>query len=341
MSEETKLSKINTAYSSLKFMNLTGRMETTANELIKLETITKDESLLRTQTYHNGEYKVTSIVGAMNSVQPFFHPLIVGKTAYIDCRPFVNQSGDIKNLYEASFLATRAYLDVRWVHDAIEFSQVSELVIDTFATWFSNSLSAKLNIDRRTANYISIMTAIYYKGMFDDDYNLSKDDFDLIMMKKIPMILRIPPNTLTDLLEEFGVDIYEMYKVCAPSKVKATHYNVHLKEGSAVKMNATVTDFVNQIPILSLCAIIEKVIGGNIHIDYTVLQNTLSYGAVIATNGYDLTTIALEHPPTFIAIMSKALGGGPAGKTTVGVAMSIVGRNHNLEALNRIISKVN
>ena len=210
-------------------------------------------------------------------------------------------------------LVRRALLDLAWVTDKDSFLGQLNFTIDTFSSWFSYGLQRHTNATLLTATNYRIIAAIYYLGLFSDGDIYKSSDVTDYILKKIPRIIAIPAQTVNDLItinEEVVVALFRNGR--------------DLSENRLTQLSEILTILTNEV----------------FTIDAGIIYNSLCRGAFIAANAIEIASIAIEHPPTLLAMMSCVTQKGLQNNTGLGRAVAGIMRKHDIADFNRFINEI-
>ena len=256
--------------------------------------------------------KVVVLVGDVEKIPNFLHPIIHKGKAFIDARAYVTKEGNIRNYYEYSLLVKRALIDLAWVEDKEIFFGQENLIIDAFSSWFSFGLQRNTNANLITATNYRIIAAIYYLGIFSNEHILKDDDVITLILKKLPRIIRIPAQFIDDLIALNETAIIALYK-CGNGGLSKIHI-----------LADTLTVLTDE----------------SFKIDTGIIYNSLCRGAFIAANAIEISSIAIEHPPTFVAMMYCVTQKGLQQHTNLGRVVAGLVRKYDMEHFDRFISEI-
>lgn len=210
-------------------------------------------------------------------VPSFAHPLYVEKDPYdglyVDVRPFVSrnrQSGELKVTSQADYnmLLARAGLEHMWrTQPPTILRGMSAFPASVYSAWLAENISKRFGLEPEDQYKLTIFSAWFYYSLFSD---ASKpDDQDYL-------------------------------KICQ-GIAKATRTNMDV-----IMQTLDGQDFVKDI--VDYCNRLEEVVG-NIRLKgfssivlYPILSSTW-FGA----NSNEVVAIAIEHVPTFLAMISAAM----------------------------------
>ena len=238
-------------------------------------------------------WRIRALVGgdtATAGIPPFAHPLTVNDPLYkedflvIDLRPFVKvkpgegvvkskiQSTDIPGVVEgssdATLLVRRALLQLVWMKDdPHDLFTVSMVPMTVFCTWISETLTQKLGLDPKAQMQLAGIVGYYFVSLFEEEVEWNDQD-RLRIAKLVSQATRISVN---DLLAVHGEIPY----------LGTLHALVeYIKE---CKISSRLDEL--NVPFLL----------------------TLFTGSWYGFQAKEVAAIALEHPPTFYALVIAAI----------------------------------
>lgn len=222
---------------------------------------------------------VTGLYHSESSIPFFNHPLLVKNSKGIvflctDVRPYINPNtsteGNLvaRNYSEFNFVKTKAELNLAWLTEGQ--SQVKNnlgFAGVVFANWLSDVISKRFALDPRDQMLLAIVSHYYYQSLF-----YTEDRFD------------------EDVLHKFAV-----HTINATKANSAMVFEVFDKIG---KMQN----------IADLCENIKAVLGNVRLQDLNVgLLITIVGMSWYGVNASENLAVALEHPPTWNAIVYSAV----------------------------------
>lgn len=227
-------------------------------------------------------YKPFFILGnnvSESDIEIFSHPLLLSyqNENYLctDLRPYVkkdttpeNIENNIRNLSEYNFCKSRALLNLIWVNDnPSTLRNLFSFAGTVFTVWISETISKTLNLDPNQKSIISAITSFYYQSLFFDNSSFTEEQ-KMLMVKNATKVTNIPSNNLFSLLDK-------------------------------IEKLDNLDDYCSTIVKLVDSVRLEKF---NLAMLLTIIS-TSWYG----TNAKENISVALEHPPTWIAIVYIAL----------------------------------
>ena len=246
-------------------------------------------------------YKPLFILGnnvSENNIDIFSHPLLLSyqNENYLctDLRPYVkkdttseNIENNIRNLSEYNFCKSRTILNLIWVNDNPSILRnLFSFASTVFTVWLSETISKTLNLDPSQKSIISAITSFYYQSLFLDNSSYTEEQ-KMLLVKNAMKVTNIPSNNLFSLLDKIEkLDNLEDY--CK-----------------------TIVKLVDSVRL-------EKF---NLAMLLTIISSSW-YG----TNAKENISVALEHPPTWIAIVYTAVTDRTYRKSTLSTFCESLGR---------------
>ena len=227
-----------------------------------------------------GTEQILSVQGGSSvsdAIPAFGHPMLFDNsskqpTLVVDLRAFgrfdPNQhTFQIRNDTEYKLASLRAKLNHIWITERPTILRdISNLPITVFASWISEAVAKRFALDPREQLSLSILAAMYYQSLFTTDVEVDEND-------KVRQLASITRN-----LRASAQDVIEvMDKVSALSGISSFCHYAHVVTGS-VRLQEL-----------------------NVGVLYSILGGTW-YG----TNAKENVAVALEHPPTWLAILMAA-----------------------------------
>lgn len=286
-----------------------------AKELDALYLINKDSGLFKVIS-DNANVKVIALIGDIERIELFFHPIVHNKVAYIDCRPFMNKEGTIKNTFEYMLLSKRAQLDLVYAYHKEVFSTIQSFVIDAFSSWFSWGVQRNLNIDLRTANYYKMAAAVYYLGLMNTNHHLSEEEIRVYLINTLKRSLTLPVSFIEEIIvPDDSTRLLWLFKRDQDRMVET-------------KLN-------------DLIEILNSFTNEEVLINKAIIYNALCRGAFIAANSAEIASVSLEHPSTFVNMLASVTGKGLQGNTNLGKIVLGVSRHHDMHAFTKFLTAHN
>jgi hypothetical protein len=222
---------------------------------------------------------ILTVENDIGQIPAFAHPILITNPAkaqqlVIDLRPFgtydTAQAGfKIRNQIDYKLHTYRAKLNDIWIRQNPNLIRdISKLPLSIFASWVSEAVSRRFALDPREQMNLAIFTAIFYMSQFTD-------------------------RTSSDILEE-----REKLRL-----VNAISTTLRIKAQDVL----VILDKVDVVPsVTSYCLMAEEITGSirlrelNVGLLFSIMGSSWS------SNAKELVSVALEHPPTWIAILMAA-----------------------------------
>lgn len=214
------------------------------------------------------------------TVNPFSHPLLIPSKPHpylvIDTRPMmrVAESGELEvsnaNAVAYQFLLNRAYLNKVWLNEAKGYVLgVSDHVIKTYARWISESVSKRFGLHAQDQAVIEVLAALFYLRLFKVESGPLAEEDKQELASKLARSLKTPTAFLKQILDRFSGSLDSVEDL-----VKAIQFQTE---------SVRLKDF-------------------SVAILITMISRTW-FGHQAA----ELLTAALEHPPTWVAVLYASL----------------------------------
>lgn len=232
---------------------------------------------------HEGDIKPIFITGRFPSeseIPLFTHPISIinfQHSNYLctDLRlffrkdaPLDNIEASVKNLTEYNFAKSRAILNLMWLsHGVGEIRNGLQFAGVVFASWLSEAIAKTYALDFKDQTALSIVTSYYYQSLFSEDTVMDEDTKQKMAVHTIKAT-KAPSDFVFQIFDQI-TEMKDINDYC-DNLVKIVE-NVRLK------------DF-------------------NLAMLLTIVKNSW-YG----TNAKEIISVAMEHPPTWIAIVYTAL----------------------------------
>lgn len=219
------------------------------------------------------------IVEQGTEIAPFNHPLLVeyDKRKYIaiDVRTMVSALDhfNIKVSNKAAYelLLKRAKLNNIWVnHSPSYLMNITDQVMVTYAKWISENITKRFALNPRDQAIIEVLAATFFLSLFSNAESATwEEENKILTLNKLSRNFRYGSDLLSQVVMGINKPMESLDDLV--SQIKQTSDNVRLKDFST--------------PIL-----------------LTLISRTW-----FGHNAPELLAVALEHPPTFIAIFHTAL----------------------------------
>ena len=211
-----------------------------------------------------------------DAVPAFAHPILIknsnSENLILDVRGFgtmdmAQMQYRIRNEIEYKLAIHRAELNQIWITENTNILRdVSQLPIALYASWVSEAIAKRFALDPREQLNLAILTAIFYNSQFTNDDKNNEHD-------KLRAI-----NSISKALRASSQDVM------------------------------AIMDQVNYIPnVVSFCQLAQTISGSirlsdlNVGLLYSIIGSTW-----FGTNSKEMVAVALEHPPTWLAILMAA-----------------------------------
>lgn len=253
-------------------------------ELAIKEAMIKDNIQENNLNVHsNGAYNAVFITGkysSENDIPIFIHPITIDNfkgANYLctDLRLFINSKNEsdniedaIKNKTEYNFIKSRAILNLLWANGNTTLIKNSTALASTlFSIWLSNIISKNYALDMKDQLTLNVITSYYYQTLFMTDYDFSEEQKQKMAVHTI---------NATAEKAEFVLEIFDRI-------TKMENINDYISNVINILENVRLNNF-------------------NLAVLLTIIKNSW-YG----NNAKEIISVALEHPPTWIAIVYTAL----------------------------------
>ena len=228
------------------------------------------------------EYKPIFITGAYsseNDIPLFTHPITINfkNVNYVctDVRLYVTKNvpideinSSVKNRTEFNFAKSRGILNLVWLNNGVNSIKNSlGFAGIVFSAWLSETISKTYALDFKDQTVLAIVTSLYYQSLFIDGSELDDDTKQRLAVHTIKAT-KAPAQMVFEVFDKIK-SFSSIEDYC--STVKEVLENVRMK------------DF-------------------NLAMLLTIVRNSW-YG----TNSKEIISVALEHPPTWCAIVYTAL----------------------------------
>lgn len=247
------------------------------------EAIIKDNiNIVNLDVNNKQEYKPIFITGAYsseNDIPLFTHPIMINfkNVNYVctDVRLYVTKNApideinnNVKNRTEFNFAKSRGILNLVWLNNGVNSIKNSLGFAGTvFSAWLSETISKTYALDFKDQTVLAIITSLYYQSLFIDGSELDDDTKQRLAVHTIKAT-KAPAQMVFEVFDKIK-SFSSIEDYC--STVKEVLENVRMK------------DF-------------------NLAMLLTIVRNSW-YG----TNSKEIISVALEHPPTWCAIVYTAL----------------------------------
>lgn len=266
--------------------------QTTIGSLLVTKTIVEavKRSIIRDNLGHvnlgvkdEGDYKSIFITGTLDSeteIPLFTHPITIlnfNNSNYIctDLRFFVRKDAEvdsieksIKNRTEFNFAKSRAILNSIWLNQGeAKIKNGLSFAGLVYAKWLSEVIAKNYALDFKDQTTLAVISHFFYQSLFTGKTEFTDEDRE-----------RMAPQTIkaTQAPAEYVFEVFE----------KITHMR-------------DINDYCSAVSTILENVRLEKF---NLAILLTIVKNSW-YG----TNAKEIIQVAVEHPPTWCAIVYTAL----------------------------------
>lgn len=214
----------------------------------------------------------------------------------IDARPYMswNRRSDSYRLVASndySFQCMRLVLTQILADEGGEFfHRLGDIPIKAFVRWITLALAQRFGLTLEYQARVSVVCAYYYHTMLRDEADLSDDDRNRLI-PQIARVTAVPNNIIIEVLDNMG------------SLKDAEAFATALRDGSG-------TVGLSQLKFIDL---------------YTLVANSW-----IGVNAREHVGVALEHVPSFVAMVYAAAGERSYRKTMISRRVETTGRTHEL-----------
>lgn len=226
-------------------------------------------------------WMVSTLVGGHAQIPAFGHPVLIPDennedsipTVCVDVRNFTRRNQDGAVVVSATmdyYLAiVRGFFQDVWVrYSPRDILTMGNYQITIYARWLSELLTKRYALPPETQMLLTILSGYFYLNMFLDDSVTELDNDEYIKMaSQISRATYINTEDVLNVVEGLPV-----------LKSVEDYVNLIVKEAGTVRFED-----------LSVAAL------------YTVVS-----GSWFGANAKEITFVALEHPPTFVAMVVQA-----------------------------------
>jgi len=266
------MSRFSSAYDTTACVGYTTGVMKTIHESLKTSFIKGDISLHA----DTGSLLVTGLLSTRD-IPTFTHPITLeiegNKKTFVDVRSCIKldphtTNYTIKDQDEFEFLTTRCHLDHIWNTEMPSLLQnVSKLPVAVYANLIGEYTARRLALDPRDTLTVTVLAAVLYLNLFTDDGEVRKTDATM-MTQYISTALSMRAPAVFDIVENNTV-------------IK------NLDDFCQVCQEVTQSVRLRDLNPVTLFGIVGSAWYGN--------------------NGRELMAVALEHPPTWLALLKRAM----------------------------------
>lgn len=216
-------------------------------------------------------------------VQVFHHPMPVtipvlgslpARSFLVgDARSFMGKDRStgtvyISNTMEFEFLQARLGLGAVWVSEGPQALRfISPIVQQVFASWLAENITRRFALDMGQQMRVQVLAGLFYQCLFTEEQEFSSAEINR-MAVPLAKAVKAPPAEAAAIIEQVG----------------------HI---------TSVDDFVNKVRVVLDNPRLENFNRG-------VLATIIS-GTWFGVGGKEIACVAMEHPPTFMAMLYIAL----------------------------------
>lgn len=217
-----------------------------------------------------------------SNISTFSHPLIIGdnenRVTFVDLRPFTkidmrSQECIISNRAEYSFMVLRGNLQIAFYTDngRVYLRDTSPTLMQIYATWISENISRRFSLDAGAQYRLYIFSAVFYQSLFMSG-ELGDRDVEAMVLR-ITRDLRVKAEDVFDVIDQVGLTT----------------------DGNEPLIMMTLPKFCEYLPKVT----------GSVRLDNfsPAILFTLVGGTWLGYNAREVACVALEHIPTFIAMV--------------------------------------
>lgn len=221
-------------------------------------------------------YKLFDRNAACNDVPAFAHPIAINineaDMLFIDVRSFGKWDDGanefkVRNEIDNTLLVARAKLNSIWINETPTWLRdVSPAPMALFASWISEAVGKRFALDPKEQFNLGILAAIFYNSQFTDSVELDERD-KLRAINAVTKALRASAQDVMEIMDKVSI-VNNVFEFC--SRAEEISGSIRLKE-----LNP---------------GVLFGILGGT------------WFGA----NAREMVAVAIEHPPTWMAILLSA-----------------------------------
>lgn len=213
----------------------------------------------------------------------FAHPLEVSlsgrNVVAVDARGWLKseRSGGyrVSNSLDSQLALIRAKLNEHWITESKrDLLNAGTLPLTVFVRWISSSITQRLSLTPEQQIILSIVSGLYYQSLFDEEVIVLDEDMKTKRASLISRATSIPTTKILEVLD-------------------------NIEDNGGELTFRSVRDLVNMFALATQSIRLENV---NVALLYTILS-----GSWFGANSKEIVTVALEHPPTFLALVYQAV----------------------------------
>lgn len=241
------------------------------------------------KSFKTGQYRIAELAPVIEvagqyasdlEIPGFMHPVVlddldhtVGARVFVDVRGYGRWNAaqnryEVRNASEYGLILARGALTQFWVEEGVpKLRDLSSLPLAVYAEFLSRSLSKRYALDKREELDLLILTAWLYLSLFTNDTHLTERE-RMRWVQVISRTIRYPAAEVLRVSEQLEGPIHNLNDYCALAR--------------SITQSVRLDD-------LNLGILFQVIVGGW----YS------HHREVFAT--------AIEHPPTWIALLMAAL----------------------------------
>lgn len=254
-----------------------------------------------------------TIVPGLAEIPPFIHPITIEetskrKTVIVDTRNSMRlqRDGDvsIQSLLDYNFSVARGILQCLWndENERVAVRNVGIIPMRLFARWITNNISIRRSLTLDAQLRVSIISAYFYFSLFTspDDYHMADADLS---------------RCVSNIAKATFADAKMVYDIIGDNPKQMT-----------IPLLMNVGEFCNALVNHSQSLSLENM-------DSSFLY-TVTGGSWFGANSREILAVALEHPPTWLAIVYTAAYERGYRNTSIGRMVQDLRKDDSEEFVN-------
>lgn len=228
-------------------------------------------------------YQITASSSGEIAIPGFAHPLLYPDDGphkpeprlVVDMRPYgrydmAQQNFVVRAVSDHTIASVRGRLNHLWLNEPVELLRdLSTFPLTVFVEWVAKNVGKRLGLDAREERDLSILTAVFYLSCFNDNQEMTERDQQGIGRVVSRAVRGAQANDVFAVIDKLNG--------CFLPSIK--HFCEAAKEvTSSVRLNELNVGLLFQL------------LGGSWY-----------------NNGREMVAVALEHPPTWIALLLAAV----------------------------------
>lgn len=284
-----------TSYSTTYLRNLSKGIDDIRKTLYKENLLMGNMAVLT--NVKETRLTVLGLMDPANATRQFLHPVIDvdNNCVYIDCRPYLNNKGRIRDRIGIQGAVLRGLLEVAYINGMQGFNEYSDTLTKVFSTWVNNQLTRSLNLEVQDSYIVEMVALWYYTILTLNNGRIDNKDAEELFHKRCVSVLRLPGEFVKDASQSIN-------KVGMLNDVSAAK----LGKGSLVA---------------TLAKYMKEGLNDNYDIDERSLVNGL--GKIhIGPFANEISMVAIESPAAFLFALMNANGNSMYNKMSIGIALN-------------------